>query len=136
MQNQAFTYKEYANLIDSMAEQVGVSHQSFELLLYVWQTLAGGVHHYMSHGSRSRIILMHFLSGSFITAVNEFIREYKCGNSRIDQTPITWVQSVVFIQYALGKLVYFRGQNNFPGLYRFIINFLSAYVTKFFNYTI
>jgi hypothetical protein len=56
MQNQPFTYKEYANLIDIMVEWVGVSHQSFELLLYVWQTLAGGVHHYMSHRSRSRTI--------------------------------------------------------------------------------
>jgi hypothetical protein len=46
------------------------------------------------------------------------------------------VQSVVVIQYALGKLVYFRGQNNFPGIYRFIDNFLSAYFTKFSNYTI
>jgi hypothetical protein len=36
MQNKAFTYKEYANLIDSMVEWVGVSHQSFELLLCIW----------------------------------------------------------------------------------------------------
>jgi hypothetical protein len=78
MQNRAFTYKEYANLIDSMVEQVGVSHQSFELLLYVWQMLAGGVHHYMSHRSTLRIILTHFLSESVITAVNEFICEYEC----------------------------------------------------------
>ena len=33
MQNQEFTYKEYANLIESTVESVGVSHQSFELLL-------------------------------------------------------------------------------------------------------
>jgi hypothetical protein len=39
----------------------------------------------------------------------------------------------VLIQYALGKLVYFRGQKNFPGLYRFIDDFLSAYFTKFFK---
>jgi hypothetical protein len=68
--------------------------------------------------------------------MNEFIREYKCGNHRIDQTPIPLIQSVVVIQYLLGKLVYFRGQNNTPGLYRFIDDFLSAYITKFFNYTI
>jgi hypothetical protein len=136
MQNQPFTYKEYANLIDITVEQVGVSHQSFELLLYVWQTLAGGVHHYMSHRSRSRTILMHFVSESFINAMNEFIHEYECGKGKIDLTPIPWVQSIVVIQYALGKLVYFRGQNNFPRIYRFIDDFLSAYFTKFLNYTI
>jgi hypothetical protein len=68
--------------------------------------------------------------------MNEFIREYKCRNHRIDQTPIPWVKSVVVIQYTLGKLVYFRGQNNFPRIYRFMDKFLSAYFMKFFNYTI
>jgi hypothetical protein len=37
----------------------------------------------------------------------------------------------VVIQYALGKLVYLRGHNNFPGIYRFIDDFLSAYFTYF-----
>jgi hypothetical protein len=79
---------------------------------------------------------MHFVSKSFINAVNEFIHEYERGIGKNDQTPIPWVQSVVVIQYGLGKLVYFRGQNNFPGIYRFIDDFLSAYFTKFLNYTI
>jgi hypothetical protein len=68
--------------------------------------------------------------------MNDFIHEYECSNGKIDQTSISWVLSVVVIQYALGKLVYFRGQNNFPGIYRFIDDFLSAYLTKFLNYTI
>jgi hypothetical protein len=68
--------------------------------------------------------------------VNEFIHEYERGKDKADQTPIPWVQSVVVIQYALGKPVYFRGQNNFPRIYRFIDDFLSAYFTKFLNYTI
>jgi hypothetical protein len=79
---------------------------------------------------------MHFASESFINAVNEFIHEYKCLKGKIDQTPIPWVQSVVVIKYALGKLVYFRGQNNFPRINRFIHDFLAAYFTKFLNYTI
>jgi hypothetical protein len=79
---------------------------------------------------------MHFVSESFINAMNKFIHEYECSKGKIDQTPIPWVQSVVIIQYVLGKLVYFRGQNNFPGIYRFIDDFLSAYFTKFLNYTI
>ncbi len=90
----------------------------------------------MSPRSTSWIILMHFLPECFITAMNKFICAHECSNHKIYQTPIPWVQSVVVIQYALGKLVYFRGQDNFPGLYRFIDDFLSAYFTKFFNYTI
>ncbi len=111
---------------DEIEEQVGVSHQSFELLLYVWQMLAGGVHHYMSHRSTLRIILMHCLRECFIITMNDFICEYKCSNHKIYQTPIPWVQSVVLIQYALGKLVYFKGQNNFHKLYRFINEFFVS----------
>jgi hypothetical protein len=82
------------------------------------------------------VILMHFHPEWFITAINDFIREYKCSNHKIYQTPIPWVQSVVLIQYALSKLAYFRGQNNFPRLYRFIDDLLSAYFTNFFKSTI
>ncbi len=106
------------------------------MLLYIWQMLAGGVCHYMSPRSTSQIILMHFLPECFITAVNKFIHAHEHSNHIIYQTPIPCVQSVVVIQYVLGKLVYFRGQDNFPRLYRFINDFLSSYFTKFFNYTI
>lgn len=44
-ENLILTYSEYANLINSAVEWPGVSHQSPELLLYIGQMLAGGVHH-------------------------------------------------------------------------------------------
>jgi hypothetical protein len=80
MQIQTFIHKEYANLIYSVVEQVGVSHQSADLVLYIWQILAGGVRHYMRKKYKWKNTLTHFFPQYFIDDVNEFINKRELKN--------------------------------------------------------
>jgi hypothetical protein len=41
---------------------------------------------------------------------------------------IPWVQSIVIKHYALGKEVFFQGQDNYVDLYRYLNDFLTLYL--------
>jgi hypothetical protein len=45
--------------------------------------------------------------------------------SKDQTTLIPWVQSIVIKHYVLGKEVFFQGQDNYIGLYRYLDDFVA-----------
>ena len=98
-----------------------------ELLCYIWQMIAGPIHHYLDNP-----LLAYWFpkSDDFYTTASNFIRNNEPGQPTDDQTAlIPWVQSIVIKHYVLGKEVFFQGQDNYVDLYRYLNDFLALYLT-------
>jgi hypothetical protein len=48
--------------------------------------------------------------------------------SKDQTTLIPWVQSIVIKHYVLGKEVFFQGQDNYIGLYRYLDDFVALWL--------
>jgi hypothetical protein len=88
--------------------------------------IAGPVHHYLDNP-----LLMYWIPKlyDFYTTASNFLRNNNPGQPTDNQTTlIPWVQSIVIKHCALGKEIFFQGQDNYVVLYRYLNDFLALYL--------
>jgi hypothetical protein len=75
-------------------------------------------------------LLEFWFPKAIYTTTSNFIWNHKPDLCTEDQTTlIPWVQSIVIKHYILGKEVFFWGQDNYIGLYRYLDDFVALYLT-------
>ncbi len=103
---------------------MGANHCDKELLCYIWKAIAGPIQWYIDDP-----LLEFWFPAIFYTAASDFIQIHEPGLHRDNQTAlIPWIQTIVIKHYILGKEVFFQGQDNYVGLYRYLDNFVALYL--------